>query len=116
MLSGKATLEIKAKKNAPSPKADSGNAVAVPLWVGQFKAAGADKPMWQPMEEKAYIHVLIEPEKADAPPMPVRKAKKHSQGRAIDPGPLSKAAEALDRGIYMCSLTHPYALQNIQIP
>lgn len=29
--SGKATLEIKAKKNAPSPKADSGNAVAVPL-------------------------------------------------------------------------------------
>lgn len=88
-MSGKATLEMKAKKNAPSPNDESGNAVEVPRWVGQFKAAETDKLRWQPMEEKAYIHVLIEPENADTPPTPVRKLKKHSQGRAIDPGPPS---------------------------
>lgn len=31
VLSGKAAEEIEAKKNAPSPNAESGNAVAVPL-------------------------------------------------------------------------------------
>lgn len=46
VLSGKATEDIEAKKNAPSPKAESGNAVAVPLWFGQFKAAEEDESPW----------------------------------------------------------------------
>ena len=43
VLSGKAKFEIKVKKKAPSPKAERGNAVAVPLWSGQFRAADDDK-------------------------------------------------------------------------
>lgn len=39
VLSGNAKEEIIEKKKALSPKADRGNAVAVPRWFGQFRAA-----------------------------------------------------------------------------
>lgn len=37
--SSKAKEDMVAKKNALSPKAARGNAVALPRWLGQFKAA-----------------------------------------------------------------------------
>ena len=39
VLLGKANIDIKEKKKALKPKADKGNAVAVPRWFGQFIAA-----------------------------------------------------------------------------
>ena len=39
VLSGNANEEIVEKKNALRPKAERGNAVAVPRWFGQLSAA-----------------------------------------------------------------------------
>lgn len=39
VLSGKAKDEMVTKKKALRPKADKGKAVAVPRWLGQFRAA-----------------------------------------------------------------------------
>lgn len=39
VLSGNATEEIVEKKKALRPNADRGNAVAVPRWFGQLRAA-----------------------------------------------------------------------------
>lgn len=39
VLSGNAIDDMAEKKNALRPKAESGNAVAVPRWFGQFSAA-----------------------------------------------------------------------------
>ena len=39
VLSGNAMDEIEAKKKALRPKAESGKAVALPRWFGQFNAA-----------------------------------------------------------------------------
>ena len=46
VLSGNASEEIKEKKNAPRPKADRGNAVAVPRRSGQFRAAADVSHCW----------------------------------------------------------------------
>jgi hypothetical protein len=59
----KKTLPMSEKKKALSPKAASGNAVAVPLWCGKLSA-----------------DVLTAAAKAMHPPNPVRKEKKHING------------------------------------
>lgn len=80
--------ETVVKKKAPSPNADKGKAVALPRWFGQFNAAEVVS-MDTCKQVPETLQVLIEPEKAAAPPMPVRKVAKHNHGRAIEPGPPS---------------------------
>jgi hypothetical protein len=64
----KTNCEKMEKKNALNPKAAKGNAVAVPLWCGQFNA-----------------EVFIAAANAAQPPRPVEAEKKHRSG--IDPSP-----------------------------
>jgi hypothetical protein len=67
---GNITLPVTEKKNALSPKAAKGKAVAVPRWWGQFSA-----------------DVLTAAAKAMQPPSPVRNEKTHSI--PTDPTPVS---------------------------
>jgi hypothetical protein len=68
----KAMVETVDQKNALNPKAARGNAVAVPRWSGKLDAA-----------------VLMEAEKAEQLPKPVRKTKKDKSTAPSDPSPCS---------------------------
>lgn len=70
----KMTADMVDQKNALRPKAAKGNAVAVPRCVGKFDAA-----------------VLIDAEKAEELPKPVRNAKNDSSPTLKDPCPCSYA-------------------------
>jgi hypothetical protein len=67
----KTRVEMLDQKRALNPKAASGKAVAVPRWSGKFEAA-----------------VLMAAPKAEQPPVPVKKAKKHMKKMGTEPGPL----------------------------
>lgn len=90
VLSGKAIDDKEEKKKALSPNPERGNAVAVPRWSGQLMAA--EHLSWQLISStRGFSPVLIAPEIAAPPPLPVRKEKKHSHGTVTDPAPPSYA-------------------------
>lgn len=74
---GKAIREMVVKKKALRPKAESGNAVAVPRWCGQLRAA-----VFKPAPD------------ADELPTPVKKDRNDIVVTLMYPGPWSYATFA----------------------
>lgn len=78
------------QKRALSPKAASGKAVAVPRWSGKLEAA---ESQWVSFPFACLscqfdVPVFMAAPKAEQPPVPVKKAKKHIKIMGTDPGPL----------------------------
>lgn len=87
----KAKVDTLDQNKALSPKAASGNAVAVPRWSGKLVAAEAEGISFPSAYMDDYVNkpVLIAPEKAEQPPVPVKKAKKHKKMIGTEPSPCS---------------------------
>jgi hypothetical protein len=83
-------VEILDQNRALRPKAASGKAVAVPRCSGKLEAAESQQVSftfaWVNWQFDA--PVLIAAPKAEQPPVPVKKAKKHIKMTGTDPGPL----------------------------
>ena len=91
----KTIVEILDQNKALNTNAASGNAVAVPRFSGKLEAARGSivrivtfniSLEWV---EYWYTPVLIAPEKAEQPPVPVMKAKKQRKMIGTEPSPCS---------------------------
>ena len=88
VLFGRARLEIREKKKALRPKAATGNAVAVPRFLGKFMAATGGQLIAKLNPLDRQIPVFMAPPKPDEPPAPATNVKRQISGRGTDPGPL----------------------------
>jgi hypothetical protein len=84
----KMRVEMLDQNSALRPKAANGKAVAVPRCSGKLHAAVIIGLALYKYGVWRNVPVLIAPPKAEQPPMPVRKVKKHSSTMGIDPSPL----------------------------
>jgi hypothetical protein len=83
-------VEMLDQKRALNPKAASGKAVAVPRWSGKLEAAGSQSISFASayIKKRFNLPVLMAAPKAEQPPVPVKKAKKHMKIMGTEPGPL----------------------------